>query len=617
MQIKVNTFGGEAPKTSDRLLDVNMATLARNAKLWSGEIRPFMLPLEVFRPLLDGVIKTIFKYDGGTYTRWFTWEDEVDAVLGTVADDTNFRIYFTGDGVPKKTNSTLALSGGDVGPYPEASYPLGVPAPSAALTATLQTSTGTATQDVVWTYTYVTNWGEEGPPAAVSNSLTILAGDTIRLTGFAAAPGTHPNITKIRIYRSSADTEGGIYLFVDEIDIDPLPTQYDDNNVNEALGEEMPSLYWDGPPDDMFGLISLPGGIMAGISGKKVCFSEPYYPHAWPEAYQYELPWNPVSLGCFGTTVVVGTEAYPYTLDGTHPESMRQDRIPALQPCLSARGMSSSEYGVTFASPDGLFLVGPDGYELTTRDAFSRDEWSQLYPSALQTEIVDNKLFGFFQSGVSGDTPTGEGFVLDLQDTLSRFSRIDFYAPAMHVVPSEGALYVCVQEEATGENVIQKWDSNAQHMTATWISKVLALPPMNWAAARVDANFDVELSEAERDALNATRDLIIARNAAKIAANTVNGAPGEHDVASVLLAGDELEDVPSETDVVAVVYFRWYVDDELVVSRRVTDSEPFRLPSGMRGREFQFAIISTVNIEQVTIGTSVSACAELAASTEE
>ena len=61
-----------------------------------------------------------------------------------IANDTTERVYFTGDGVPKMTFSPDASSGGGTD-YPTVSFNLGVPAPSAALTATLLVYTGVIT----------------------------------------------------------------------------------------------------------------------------------------------------------------------------------------------------------------------------------------------------------------------------------------------------------------------------------------------------------------------------------------------------------------------------------------------------------------------------------------
>ena len=59
----------------------------------------------------------------------------------------------------------------------------------------------------------------------------------------------------------------------------------DDTSNNDELAEVIPSYYWVAPPDDdsstypdgpMKGLTALPNGIMAGFTGKRVCFSEAF-----------------------------------------------------------------------------------------------------------------------------------------------------------------------------------------------------------------------------------------------------------------------------------------------------------------------------------------------------
>ena len=39
----------------------------------------------------------------------------------------------------------------------------------------------------------------------------------------------------------------------------------------------------------MKGLTAIGNGIFAGFSGKRLCFSEPFLPHAWPVAYRITL----------------------------------------------------------------------------------------------------------------------------------------------------------------------------------------------------------------------------------------------------------------------------------------------------------------------------------------
>ena len=136
--IQVNKFSGVSPMTPPRYLGNEAAQTAINCPVWMGSLQPIKGALALSpSPLTkSGNIKSIYRYDQ-TQTNelnyWFHWTTDVDVVQGFIAGDTTERTYFTGDGVPKVTDTTLALTGGG-NLYPIAAYNLGVPKPTSALT---------------------------------------------------------------------------------------------------------------------------------------------------------------------------------------------------------------------------------------------------------------------------------------------------------------------------------------------------------------------------------------------------------------------------------------------------------------------------------------------------
>ena len=54
----------------------------------------------------------------------------------------------------------------------------------------------------------------------------------------------------------------------------------------------------------MKGLIALPNGVFAGFTGKRICFSEPFLPHAWPVAYRITLEEEIVSIAAASNTCI-------------------------------------------------------------------------------------------------------------------------------------------------------------------------------------------------------------------------------------------------------------------------------------------------------------------------
>ena len=107
--IVIERFGGIAPRYDATALPPYGAQVAQNARLHAGVLKGFRPPAGLTPPVYaDDTIQTIF-YETGE-DNWFAWSKLVDIVLGPVADETNARrYYYTGDGVPKKTDALMAF----------------------------------------------------------------------------------------------------------------------------------------------------------------------------------------------------------------------------------------------------------------------------------------------------------------------------------------------------------------------------------------------------------------------------------------------------------------------------------------------------------------------------
>lgn len=130
MKIVIKPSGGIAPKVAPRLLPDSMAQVAQNCRFGSGELRAWREPLLVGAISGGPVTQSLYLFDR-TDDSWFAWPDGVDVARSALASTTK-RTYYTGDGVPKVTDTSLA-GGGGVAP-PAAALPLGIPAPSSAIT---------------------------------------------------------------------------------------------------------------------------------------------------------------------------------------------------------------------------------------------------------------------------------------------------------------------------------------------------------------------------------------------------------------------------------------------------------------------------------------------------
>ena len=194
---------------------------------------------------------------------------------------------------------------------------MGVPAPAAA--PNLVASSSLAPNETrAYVYTYVSTFGtvkeESAPSPAATVTVSTSGGATVTVSGFSAAPTTGYNITHRRIYRTITGASQVVYSFVAEIPI--ATTSYVDSLSVTQLGSELQTLFWTPPPAGLKGLVAMPNGILAGFEGNQIYFSEPYYPHAWPDIYALTVDYPIVGLGVYDTTLVVLTTKFPYLISG-------------------------------------------------------------------------------------------------------------------------------------------------------------------------------------------------------------------------------------------------------------------------------------------------------------
>ena len=136
--IAIQSFGGISPKTPARYLQDTQAQVALNCPVFSGSLQPLAgLGSSLLTLGKTGVPKTIYRFgqdlDSDTQY-WFNWSSDVDVCRSQIAGDTSEWTFYTGDGAPKATYNSIALSGSA---YPAVSRPLGLPIPTSALTASL------------------------------------------------------------------------------------------------------------------------------------------------------------------------------------------------------------------------------------------------------------------------------------------------------------------------------------------------------------------------------------------------------------------------------------------------------------------------------------------------
>lgn len=474
--LQIKSFGGISPKVPPRYLQDSQAQTALNTDVFRGSLSPLRaLGSTVATLTKAGTPLTIYRYGQDIISDtefWFHWTTDVDVCRSQIAGDVSEWTFFTGDGIPKATYNTIALSGSN---YPTVSRPLGVPAPITASTVSVTGSPTEATdipETRVYTYTVVnkeSGFDYESAPAPASAEVSVRIGQSVTVGGFASIPAGY-TITHRRIYRATS----GVFLFVAEIPV--ASTSYSDSILAEGLAEELPSLTWLPPPDTLKGLINLPGGIMAGFTGRDVFFCDPYRPHAWPIQYMQSLDFPVVGLGRMDTTLAVMTTGTPYFIQGSSPDSMVVIKSDLEQACASKRSIVSFNGAVLYASPDGLVSLSPSGSKIITEKYFTRAQWQALFvPSTIYAYQHDMKYFGFYNNGV-----TSGGFIYDV--STGEFVTHDIYVAAGYNDLQVDKLFV-----AGSDRAVKVWGAGALK-TVTWKSKKFTLPQvMGFACAQLEA----------------------------------------------------------------------------------------------------------------------------------
>lgn len=474
--LQIKSFGGIAPKVPPRYLQESQAQTALNSVVFNGALQPLSdVGSAVVTLTKVGTPLTIYRFGQSIVSDtqyWFHWITDVNVCRSQIAGDTSEWTFYTGDGIPKATYSAIALSGSN---YPSVSRPLGLPAP---VSAAILTVTGSPTEaaDIpetrTYAYTFVnkeSGYDFESAPSAASLSVDVRIGQSVTVGSFAAVPSGY-TVTHRRIYRSTS----GVFLFVAEIAL--ATSSYSDSILAEDLGEELPSLTWLPPPDTLLGLTNLPGGVMAGFTGRDVYFCDPYHPHAWPIEYMQSLDFPVVGLGRMDTTLAVLTTGSPYFIQGSAPDSMVVVKSDLEQACVSKRSIVSFNGTVIYASPDGLVSLSPSGSKLITEQYFSRAQWQSAFvPTSIHAYQQDMKYIAFYDDGV-----TAGGFIYDL--TSGQFILHTIYATAGYNDLQGDKLFT-----AFSNRQVKIWLSGS-FLNYTWKSKKFTMPQViSFSCAQVEA----------------------------------------------------------------------------------------------------------------------------------
>ena len=380
-----------------------------------------------------------------------------------------------------------------------------------------------------YVYTFVSAYGEEGPPSAASTVITTDDNAVITVSNLSTAGAKSNNNLGSgavkRIYRSNTGSNTTAFQFVAEVSM--ATTSYDDTSNNDELAEVIPSYYWVAPPDDdtnvypdgpMKGLTALPNGIMAGFTGKRICFSEPFLPHAWPTSYRTAIEDNIVGMKAVGNGLIVTTEGSPYLVAGSDPASMSAIKIESTQACLSKTSMVDMGQYVIYAGAEGLVAAAGTDVQIITEGLISPDQWqSTYYPSTINATLWKGRYLGFYNTG-SGFG----GFIFDPRGGKNALTELTASAliRGTFTDPDDGNAYLIIA------NQIKKFQGGTTDQTYTWKSKDFVPPkPTSMGFVKVDAEaFPVTVKVYGDGALFYTGTIALAGTQHSVSGSYVNAA---------------------------------------------------------------------------------------------
>lgn len=513
--LKLQNFGGMVPSMDDRLLPQNNASLSQNAWVHNGALEGIPVPVIVHTLASSTAVKAFrIPYDkygknNITDSYWLEFEyANTDVVTSPTASDTYERYYWAGEGtVPMYT--TKARVAASLSPFK-----LGIPAPP-TLPGLSVTGGGAPTETRAYVYTWVSEYGEEGPPSP-PRTVTGNANGSWDLTF--SAPGalaTDRNLTHTRIYRTITGTTGSTtYYLVTEITIGTLSHSDTASTVTVTGNGVLASTFWSAPPTDLVSMVSMPNGMVAGFRDNEVWFCEPYRPHAWPVTYSVAVDSPIVGLGVIGQTLIVCTTVSPYAISGINPATMSISKIATYEPCLSRGSIVSTLRGVIYASQNGLALATPGGVINASRNLISKDVWLDAenflsIDSLRGTVLLDSNYYCWGSPG--GDcfeetafemtafldvdyTGSYKGALIDVADNRIAYTKLSSSVPTDN----------CFADQWTGEVMLIRDGSvywldlapSRARATYIWRSKTLETPNQrNFQALR--AYFDTPQTAGE------------------------------------------------------------------------------------------------------------------------
>jgi hypothetical protein len=606
--LKLEKFQGLIPRSSDRLLPPMSASRAVNTKLRSGELRGFRAPREVAdfgAGSVDPVRRAFRIVDpaGVNDDVWLTFDSQnVDVVRSPLVNDAHDRYFWAGDAEPRM-NTYARIFAGSPG------FLLGIPTPVSAPNVTPPAGDD---ETRAYVYTFVSAYGEEGPPSPA----TLATGDagtwSLSAIDSSVPDASERNITSVNIYRTVSGSTTAFFL-VDTISLGT--TTYEDSVDSDVVASStlLESTSWIGPPDDLEGVVVMPNGYLIGWVGRRLLFSEPFRPHAWPPEYEISVEFPIVGLVIWGNTVVIGTKSRPYFGQGNHPIAFTTRKLDAVEPCLSRRGMVATVAGAYYPSPHGIVLADASGARVITQDILTREEWEDYNPASIFAAQLGLQYVAFNSSSA--------GFVFNPTEPEAKLIDIDGFSGVVGIETDSfsGLVLLLSQQRAL------EWDPHSsERLSWRWQSKLYQFPePVNFGAFRLmfesgseDVSTDVfEFYGAYNEALFAA---VSASNRPRL--NTLNGGvlggspaqsaglvPGWAEPETRQPLGGSLLyplNVLAFQNLAVRLQIKTGREGTIRYDRVIYDEVICRLPTGFKSDLWQFNLLGNTTVYSLQMGTT-------------
>ena len=637
-KIQINEFKGIMPKVAIDKLPNEMAQGACDLKLASGDLYPYRKSTGDLA-LGGSSYKTLFEYLEGGNNNWVYYDLIVHWVRSPISNDTFERMYITGaDSVNGKYKALVNDIQG-VGSF-DFTTDFYYPGADSGTIPTLVVGTA-GTDYVAYFYTYVSRYGEEGPPSAIVES-SLATADTRNQINDIETPAAadehldtivNGQIPKVYLYRTATDGAGAAtFLFTLEAEWFDTGETYDvgdyvvysndiwectvqhtgawnagnftqgENVLTADLGSACTSALYDRAPVNLTNLRGHPNGFFVASKGNTLYFSEPFAPWAWPTDYQIPIDHEIIGIGIYGSTIVVATDGFIYTFAGNHPTSLYKQKL-SFQPCLSQRALVETDNGVMFPSLEGFQHVTAGGVSNITADMFKPEDWEDYELETMHGTWYNKAYYGFYKSA------DYEGnIIIDLLNG-SITTGVDYhYAGTVTIEDGQFRTIYNTDLTSPGTLYVALWDANnTQYRNYVYKTKRYILEkPVNFKVAQVilDTAFynNVLSIISDSDTLEDLNDG--AWTAATFGESDLFGPFNAASLNTEEINGDNLYSLTS-LGVQSYVDFKVWVDGTLKFTKQVVNSNTFKLPRGFRDKKWEFGLEGMIPVKRLTVATSL------------